>query len=382
MPTATKQDYYELLGVPRKASLKEIRQAYRRLARKYHPDLNPGDKAAEEKFKQIQAAYEVLSDPKKRKIYDQFGFYAEGYQGGPPPGAQPGAGEVHFDFGGFDFGGVGGTSFRDLFSQFFRGFGSEPSAAARGPQRGTDLEYEVEIGFWEAIRGTVKKFSITRLDTCSDCRGSGAVGVGQICVSCGGTGRSTQTARGLRFNLTCPQCGGSGRLQNICRRCGGQGLVQRAETIDVRIPAGVQTGSRVRVPGRGNAGTGGGPPGDLYFIIRVQPHPYFDRRGDDIYTVVPITITEAALGAKVEVPTIDGRALLRIPPGTSSGQKFRLREKGVVSARQPGVRGDQIVEVQVVVPRPVDERVRNLLRDLEKLAPENPRQEVFARARS
>lgn len=382
MPTATQQDYYELLGVPRKASLKEIRQAYRRLARKYHPDLNPGDKAAEEKFKQIQAAYEVLSDPKKRKIYDQFGFYAEGYQGGPPPGAPPGAGEVHFDFGGFDFGGPSGTSFRDLFSQFFRGFGTEPPVSARGPQRGTDLEYEVEIGFWEAIRGTVKKFSITRLDTCPDCRGSGSAGTGQICSSCGGTGRSTQTAGGLRFNLTCPQCGGSGRLQNICRRCGGQGLVQRAETIDVRIPAGVQTGSRVRVPGRGNAGVGGGPPGDLYFIIRVQPHPYFDRRGDDIYTVVPITVTEAALGAKVEVPTIDGRALLRIPPGTSSGQKFRLREKGVVSARRPGVRGDQIVEVQVVVPKPVDERVRNLLRDLEKFAPENPRQEVFARARS
>ncbi len=382
MPTATKQDYYELLGVSRRASLKEIRQAYRRLARKYHPDLNPGDKSAEEKFKQIQAAYDVLSDPKKRKIYDQFGFYAEGYQGGPPPGTQAGPAEVHFDFGGFDFGGVGGTSFRDLFSQFFRGVSTEPGAARGGPQRGTDLEYEVEIGFWEAIRGTIKKFTITRLEACPDCRGSGSTGVGQVCGACGGTGRSSQTARGLRFNLTCPQCGGSGRLQSLCRRCGGQGLVQKAETIDVRIPAGVQTGSRVRVPGRGNAGTGGGSPGDLYFIPRVQSHPYFERRGDDIHTVVPITVTEAALGAKVEVPTIDGRALLRIPPGTSSGQKFRLREKGVASARRPGVRGDQIIEVQVVVPKPIDERVRNLLRDLEKLVPENPRQEVFARARS
>ncbi len=382
MPTTTKPDYYELLGVPRKASLKEIRQAYRRLARKYHPDLNPGDKAAEEKFKQIQEAYEVLSDPKKRKIYDEFGFYAEGYPGGPPPGAQAGPGEFHFDFGGFDFGGVGGASFRDLFSQFFRGFGAEPAPPHTGPQRGTDLEYEIEIGFWEAIRGTVKKVTVTRLDICPECRGAGASGIGQNCVACGGTGRSTQTARGLRFNLTCPRCGGTGRLQNLCRRCSGQGLVQRLETIDVRIPPGVQTGSRVRVPNYGNAGPGGGPPGDLYLVMRVQPHPYFDRRGDDIYTVVPITVTEAALGAKIEVPTIDGRALLRIPPGTSSGQKFRLREKGVASARRPGVRGDQIVEVQVIVPRPVDERVRNLLRELERLGPENPRQEVFARASS
>ena len=181
----------------------------------------------------------------------------------------------------------------------------------------------------------------------------------------------------MRFNLTCSRCGGTGRIRNICRVCGGEGRVRRADTIEVRIPAGVQTGSRVRVPGRGNAGTAGEPPGDLYIITDVQPHPFFDRRGDDLYTTVPITVTEAALGAKIEVPTIDGRSLLRVPPGTNSGQKLRLREKGVPSVRTPGQRGDQYVELQVVVPKPVDERVRELLKELEKIAPEDPRKDLF-----
>ncbi len=379
MPTTTKEDYYGLLGVPRKATLKEIRQAYRKLARKYHPDLNPGDKSAEEKFKQIQEAYDVLSDSKKRQMYDQFGFYAENFQGGPPPGGGRGPGEVHFDFGGFDFGGAGGTSFRDLFGQFFRGAGPEP--ASTQPEPGGDLEYQIEIGFWEAVRGAVKKLTITRLDVCAQCRGAGAAGgAPQVCTACGGTGHITQTSGRMRFNLTCTRCGGSGRLRTICRACGGEGRVRRAEALEVRIPAGMQTGSRVRIPGRGNAGVLGGPPGDLYIITQVQPHPFFERRGDDLYTVVPITVTEATLGTKIEVPTIDGRTLLRIPPGTNSGQKFRLREKGVPLARTPERRGDQYVEVQVVVPKPVDERVRNLLRELGKLAPEDPRRDLFARA--
>ncbi len=379
MPTTTKQDYYELLGVPRKATLKEIRQAYRKLARKYHPDLNPGDNSAEEKFKQIQEAYDVLSDSKKRQMYDQFGFYAENFQGGPPPGGGRGPGEVHFDFGGFDFGGAGGTSFRDLFSQFFRG--ARPEPASTQPEPGSDLEYQIEIGFWEAVRGAVKKLTITRLDVCAQCRGAGAAGgAPPVCTACGGTGHITQTSGRMRFNLTCPRCGGSGRLRTICRACGGEGRVRRADALDVRIPVGMQTGSRVRVAGRGNAGVLGGPPGDLYIITQVQPHPFFDRCGDDVYTVVPITVTEATLGTKIEVPTIDGRTLLRIPPGTNSGQKFRLREKGVPLARTPERRGDQYVEVQVVVPKPVDERVRNLLRELGKLAPEDPRRDLFARA--
>lgn len=381
MATTTKQDYYELLGVPRKASLKEIRQAYRKLARKYHPDLNPGDKSAEEKFKQIQEAYETLSDTKKRQMYDQFGFNTPGPPGGAGPGAGygPGAEDIHFDFGGFDFGGAGGTSFRDLFSQFFRG---ASAAQAQGPESGSDLEYQIEITFAEAMRGTVKKLSITRLDTCSECQGTGAVGGAgqQVCTACGGTGRVTEVSGKMRFQITCSRCGGSGRLRTLCRACGGEGRVRRVETLEVRIPPGAQTGSRVRVAGRGNVGTLGAPPGDLYIITKVQPHPFFERRGDDLYTVVPITVTEAALGAKVEVPTIDGRAQVRIPPGTNSGKKLRLREKGAPSARHPGRRGDQIVEVQVVVPRPEDERVRQLLRELVKVAPEDPRHELFARA--
>jgi molecular chaperone DnaJ len=381
MATTTKQDYYELLGVPRKAGQKEIRQAYRKLARKYHPDLNPGDKSSEEKFKQVQEAYDVLSDAKKRQMYDQFGFETPGAGGIPNPGD---GGNVHFDFGGFDFGGApgaggAGPSFRDLFSQFFRG--GAPAEAPSEAEPGTSLEYQIEITFWEAVRGTVKKLTISRLDACSECGGTGATGQPQSCAACGGTGQVTQTSGKMRFNLTCSHCGGTGRTRNICRTCGGDGRVRRADTIEVRIPAGVQTGSRVRVPGRGNAGTGGEPPGDLYIITDVLPHPYFDRRGDDIYTTVPITVTEAALGAKIEVPTIDGRSLLRVPPGTNSGQKLRLREKGVPSARTPGRRGDQYAELQVIVPKPVDERVRELLKELQKIAPEDPRKDLFDRAK-
>src|ERR1700724_1866874 len=383
MATTTKQDYYELLGVGRKASQKEIRQAYRKLARKYHPDLNPGDKSAEEKFKQVQEAYDVLSDAKKRQMDDQVGFATPG-AGGVPSAPGAGAGDVHFDFGGFDFGGGAGAggagpSFRDLFGQFFRGGGGAAEAPSHA-EPGTSLEYQIEISFWEAVRGTVKKLTISRLDTCTECRGTGAVGQPQTCTACGGSGQVTQTSGKMRFNLTCTRCGGTGRVRNICRTCGGEGRVRRSDTIEVRIPAGVQTGSRVRVPGRGNAGTAGAPPGDLYIITDVKPHPFFDRRGDDLYTVVPITVTEAALGAKIEVPTGDGRSILRVPPGTNSGQKLRLREKGVRSARQHDKRGALYAELQVIVPKPVDERVRNLLRELAELEPADPRRELFARA--
>jgi len=387
MATTTKQDYYELLGVPRKASVKELRAAYRKLARKYHPDLNPGDKSAEEKFKQIQEAYEVLSDTKKRQMYDQFGFNTPGSGGGPPPGAGYGAApdDIHFDFGGFDFGGTpgggaaGATSFRDLFSQFFRG--ANAARAADEPEPGTDLEFQIDISFAEAMRGTVKKLSITRLDVCNVCHGSGVMpGDEKVCPTCGGSGQVTQVSGKMRFQITCSRCGGSGRLHTICKNCGGEGRVPRVDTLDVRIPPGAQTGSRVRVAGRGNAGLHGGPPGDLYIIMNVQPHPFFERRGDDLYTVVPVTVPEASLGAKVEVPTIDGRAQVRIPPGTNSGKKLRLREKGAPSARQAGKRGDQIVEVQVVVPKPEDERVRNLLKELGKVDHEDPRRDIFSRA--
>jgi molecular chaperone DnaJ len=390
MATTAKQDYYELLGVPRKATAKELRAAYRKLARKYHPDLNPGDKSAEEKFKQIQEAYDTLSDSKKRQMYDQFGFNVPGQGGAPGAGYGGGAppDDIHFDFGGFDFGGGagtgpvgtgGGASFRDLFSQFFRGASAAQATNEREP--GDDLEYQIDITFAEAMRGTVKKLSFTRLDVCNVCHGTGvAPGDEKVCPTCGGSGQVTQTSGKMRFQITCSRCGGTGKLHTVCRNCGGEGRVAKMETLDVRIPPGAQTGSRVRVAGRGNAGLHGGPPGDLYIVMRVEPHPFFERRGDDLFTVVPITVPEASLGAKVEVPTIDGRAQVRIPPGTNSGKKLRLREKGAPSARHSGKRGDQIVEVQVVVPKPEDERVRNLLKELSKIDPEDPRREIFSRA--
>ncbi len=379
--TATKFDYYEALGVRRNAPVKEIRAAYRKLARKYHPDLNPGDKSAEEKFKQIQEAYEVLSDPKKRQMYDRLGFYSDNYQAGPPPGGTSGGQNVQFDFGGFDFSDLGGAGFRDLFSQFFRGARAAKTRPAERAARGEDLEYHIRIGFWDAVRGAIKKLTVSRLVACRTCRGTGvAGGVKKTCTACGGSGRVMQNAGGMRFQITCSACGGTGKLGSACHQCGGEGRTVEAQTIDVRIPAGVATGSRVRVPSRGNAGRFGGPAGDLYIVTEIDSHPYFERRGDDIHTVVPVTVAEASLGTKIEVPTIDGRSLLRIPPGTSSGQRFRLRGKGVPSARRTEQRGDQFVEVQVVVPKPIDERVRNLLRELEKLEPENPRRDLFERA--
>jgi molecular chaperone DnaJ len=390
MPTTSKSDYYELLGVPRKANAKEIRTAFRKLARKYHPDLNPGDKSSEEKFKQLQEAYDVLSDTKKRQMYDQHGFYSDNFQGGgPPPSTDAGDSRVNFDFGGFDFGpntgsgasggasGAGsGSTFRDLFSQFFRsGQGGDT-----GPEHepGGDLEYQIEIDFWDAVRGAVKKLSITRMDACETCHGTGAVGSPQSCTACGGTGTVQQAAGKMRFKVPCTRCGGTGRVRTACKTCSGEGRVRRTETIDVRIPPGAASGSRMRVPGKGNAGTMGAPPGDLYLRVEVRPHEFFERRGDDLYTRVPVTVSEATLGAKIEVPTIDGRSLVRIPPATNSGSTLRLKEKGVPSARN-GSRGDQYVEIQVVVPKPTDERVRKLMKELESVEPGDPRKDLFSK---
>jgi molecular chaperone DnaJ len=383
MATTAKQDYYELLGVSKKASAKDIRTAFRKLARKYHPDLNPGDKSSEEKFKQLQEAYDILSDSKKRQMYDQYGFYSDNIPpGGPGGGPQQDGEGVNFDFGGFDFGGGsgaqgGGASFRDLFSQFFRGgrgAGGEPEH-----EPGGDLEYQIEIDFWDAVRGAVKKLTITRLDTCDTCHGTGAIGSAQTCPTCHGSGTIQQAAGKMKFNVPCTRCGGTGKIRKVCPTCSGEGRLRRTETIEVRIPAGVASGSRVRVPGKGNAGTMGAPPGDLYLRVDVRPHSFFERRGDDLYTKVPVTVSEATLGAKVEVPTIDGRSLVRIPPGTNSGKTLRLKEKGVPSARS-GARGDQYVEIQVVVPQPTDERVRNLMKELETVAPDDPRKDLFSKA--
>ena len=385
MATPNKTDYYELLGVARKANAKDIRAAFRKLARKYHPDLNPGDKSAEEKFKQLQEAYDVLSDTKKRQMYDQYGFYSENIPQGGPAGSYPSEGDsnVNFDFGGFDFGGGsgsagGGGSFRDLFSQFFnRGGARTPMEPEQEP--GGDLEYQLEIDFWDAVRGAVKKISITRMDTCETCHGTGALGSPETCPVCGGSGTIKQSARNMSFNVPCNRCGGTGKIRKVCKTCGGEGRVRRTETIDVRIPAGVANGGRVRVPGKGNSGTMGAPAGDLYLRAVVKPHDFFERRGNDLYTEIPVTVAEATLGAKIEVPTIDGRSLVRIPPGTNSGKTLRLKEKGVPNART-GARGDQYALIQVVVPLPTDERVRNLMKELESVAPDDPRKDLFSKA--
>lgn len=384
MATGAKQDYYELLGVDRKAGAKDIRTAFRKLARKYHPDLNPGDKAAEEKFKQLQEAYDILSDAKKRQMYDQHGFYSEnlppgGYAGGQDSPDQ----NVNFDFGGFDFGGGGGeagsgSSFRDLFGQFF---GGRRSAGDMEPDQepGGDLEYQIEIDFWDAVRGSIKKLQITRMDTCETCHGTGAVGTPQTCPVCNGKGSVQQTAGKMKFNVPCSRCGGTGKLRSACRTCGGEGRVRHSESIDVRIPVGIANGARVRVPGKGNAGTMGAPAGDLYLRVVVRPHEFFERRGNDLYTKVPVTVPEATLGAKVEVPTMDGRSIVRIPPATNSGKTLRLKEKGVPHGKN-GARGDQYVEIQIVVPEPTDERVRTLVKELEEIAPVDPRKDLFLKA--
>jgi molecular chaperone DnaJ len=385
---APKHEYYETLGVPKKASADDVRKAYRTLARKYHPDLNPGDKSAEERFKNVQEAYDVLSDPKKRQMYDQFGFYSEsGFAGANsgPTGPQPG-----MDFGGFDFsdymsgaaGGGGrrtdssGGGFRDIFSQFFTNHGG---AEAPEPEKGGDLEYVMDIDFWQAIKGTQARLSITRYEVCDTCHGTGSTGAGEVtCPQCQGTGHVSQMAGAMKFNLTCPRCGGSGKLKNACPTCGGDGRVTRTETVEVRIPPGARNGSRLRVPGKGNAGTMGAPPGDLYITTRVEEHPFFHREGDNIEIEVPIAAWEAALGAKIEVPTIDGRTQLKIPQGTKNGQRFRLREKGVLNSRT-NQRGDQIVEVGITAPEAHDERTRELLREMAKLHPEDPRAGIWTK---
>ncbi len=413
MATQTKdKDYYGVLGVKKSASTDDIRKAFRKLARKYHPDVNPGDKAAEEKFKTLSEANDVLSDPKKRKIYDQLGFYsdsidpatAEAYaRGGGQPGAGPGdfgggfpggrsGGQGNVDFGGFDFSdlfegargggrkgsGSGSGGFRDIFSSIFTG-GGRGEAAEEGPEPGSDLEYQVNVPFWTAIRGGVMKLNIARRDVCGNCHGNGYIEVPGQCPQCHGKGTIEQTGGRMKFNVTCPRCHGTGKNISTCPVCHGEGSVERSAPLEIRIKAGTRDGQRIRIAGKGNAGLRGGAAGDLYVIIRIDEHPLFRREGDDIYITVPVTVVEAALGSKIEVPTIDGRSMLKIPPGTQSGQKLRLREKGVPSATQDGVRGDEIVEVKIAVPMPRDEKTKELLRELAKLNPEDPREELWSK---
>lgn len=369
------QDYYESLGLSHEATTDEVRKAYKKLARKYHPDLNPGDHSAEERFKQIQEAHNVLSDPKKKANYDRFGVATDQMPGGP--------GGMGFDFSGFDMNetGAGAGGFRDIFSDIFSRFGGGFGGShAPQPQRGNDLEYTVEISFWDSIQGTVRKLNLSHFAACKKCRGKGSIGSPTTCRQCGGNGTVTRQTGPLRFNVTCNACGGQGHQRRVCKQCSGEGRLPRSEKLEVRIPAGVGNGSRVRVPGKGNAGLHGGPPGDLYIISRVLPHEFFTREGDNIHTVVPITPSEAALGAEIDVPTIDGRSRLKVRPGTQSGQRFRMRDKGAKSLRT-GERGNHYVEVRIVLPKVLDERQKEILKDFDKLTREDPRAEVYAAAK-
>ncbi len=403
MPSAVKNEYYETLGIGRSADADEIRKAYRRLARKYHPDLNPGDKSSEDRFKKVQEAYDILSDEDKRKIYDQYGFYSPNMPpngGGAAPGTGANGGP---NFGGFDFSeylrqqqaaaGAGGAAgagarteesegfgFRNIFDQFFKGGSGGGRQEAVQPERGADLEYGLNVDFWQAIRGTQVKLNISRQETCETCHGTGAAGSNvAVCSECDGTGTVTQMAGAMKFNLTCQRCGGSGRLKNTCPTCRSEGRISHPDAVEVRIPQGVTSGSRLRVAGKGNAGENGGAAGDLYITIRVDEHPFFKRQGDNIEVQVPLTVAEAGLGAKIEVPTIDGRAILKIPQGTQNGQKFRLREKGVLNGRKNS-RGDEIVEVVLRAPDVHNERTRELLRELAQVQTEDVRSEMWAHA--
>ena len=392
MPTTQNKDYYGALGVKKTATSDEIRKAFRKLARTYHPDVNPNDKRAEEKFKEISEANDILSDDKKRKIYDQVGFYsdqidpatAEAYarQQANPRQSPP------VDFGGFDFSGFQGGqpqsgagnqnwgSFKDIFSGIFTG-DQGTQRRPRGPEPGTDLEYQVPVDFWTAIRGGNTRIEVYRQEICPTCHGQASSGAPTQCTECNGTGQVTQMGGRMKFNIPCPRCAGTGRMTNACPTCHGEATVHRTESMEFRIKPGTRDGQRIRLQGKGNAGVNGGLAGDLYVIVRTGTHPVFTRTGDDISLSVPITIAEAALGAKVDVPTIEGRSQLRIPPGTQSGQKLRMRERGVESAQVPGQRGDQIVTVEVVVPQLNDERSREIMREFAKLNNQDPRVTLF-----
>ncbi len=375
-----KRDYYELLGVKRDASADEIKKSYRQLALKYHPDRNPGDKSAEEKFKEIGEAYEVLSDAQKRATYDQFGHQAFAPGAGarsPRGGGQGPQGGFHDPFEIFRdaFGGAG----PDIFEQFF---GEDGGRRGRGgAMRGEDLRYDLEIEFEEAIFGTDKEINVRKLDGCPVCRGDGGEPGSKksACPMCRGRGQVTSTRGFFTIAQTCPRCRGEGRMiEKPCKNCRGEGRVEHTSKVKIHIPAGVDTGARLRSQGHGEAGTRGGPAGDLYIILHVRPHKIFQRHGEDIVCDLPVNFTTAALGGDVEVPTLNGRAKIKIPPGTQSGQVFRLTGKGVPFVRGYG-RGDQLVRIFVEVPRDLNDAQRQKLEEFGELCGDdvNPMRKSF-----
>lgn len=363
----SKRDYYEVLGVPKTASDDEIKKAYRKLARKYHPDMNRDNpKEAEEKFKEVNEAYEVLSDANRRAQYDQFGHAAfDNAQAGHAGG-----------FGGFN--GAGG--FGDIFDMFFgqdSGFGFNFGSRAKGPERGADLRFDMSIEFEEAAFGIEKEIEVPRTEDCPSCKGSGAQsGSGvETCPDCHGSGQvqyTQNTPFGRMVNVrTCGRCHGEGRIiKDPCRKCHGKGKIRTRRKINVKIPAGVDNGSRIRIANEGEAGLRGGPAGDLYIYIFVKPHKVFVREGNDVICEVPISFIQATLGDEIEVPTLDGKVKLTIPEGTQPGTILRIRGKGIPSLRGSG-RGDQHVKVKVVIPKKLTDKQRELLRAFQETGGEN-----------
>jgi molecular chaperone DnaJ len=362
-------DFYIVLGVNRGATLEDIKRAYKRLARKCHPDINPGDRVAAAEFRQISEAYETLSDPDRRRGYDTTGLLPQDVD------------RATFGFEGFDFSvtasGPSASTFGDLFADaLLRRDQRSPSA----PERGADLHYALTLSFEEAVRGGQREVALTRQEHCRRCGGVGYLPTAEVrCGPCQGVGAVKSSRGHMVFSKPCAPCGGTGRqAQSRCPACGGQQFAIRTEPLTIQVPSGLADGARIRVPGKGHAGAGGGDPGDLYMTVRVEPHPIFRRDGDDLHVVVPIAVHEAALGAKVDVPALEGHARLRVPPGTQSGQRFRLHERGVPSPRD-GRRGDLIVEVRLVLPRLIDERSKELLREFGRINSEDVRQELIRR---
>ncbi len=359
-----KRDYYEVLGVKKDASADEIKKAYRKAAMKYHPDRNPGDKEAEAKFKEVGEAYEVLSDDGKRSRYDQFGF------AGVDPNYGAGAGGYGGGFGG-GFGGFG--DFGDIFSEFFGG-GSSRGGAARenAPRRGENIMTHLELTFEEAAFGCEKEVATPRIETCSACSGSGSAdGVIETCSQCRGTGqvRTVQNFMGMQMQSTapCPQCSGRGKIiKTPCTTCKGKGKVRRTNRVKVKIPAGVDAGQSVRVRSEGNVGANGGPNGDLLVEVYIKRHPIFTREDRDVLCEVPISFTQAALGAKIQVPTLDGKVEYEIPEGTQTGREFVLREKGIPEVNNPRRRGNHRFTVVVETPTKLTKEQRELLRQLDE----------------
>lgn len=381
-----KKDYYNILGIKKDAKADEIKKAYRRLARKHHPDVNPNDKVAEDKFKEVQEAYDILSDDKKRKVFDRFGYYADNLDVNSPFGgaASSGTGPAGgFDFSGFDFSsgssGSTGSSFRDIFSDLFSGGGTrtQPEPPRPMPRKGRDIEIPLAMSFEEAFSGMTTNISVSRSEQCSRCQGAGDTGGPVVvCSTCKGSGQVMKTGGRLQFSQPCSDCEGTGRRREPCNLCQGKGVTPKSEQVKIKIPAGVDTGSRVRIPKKGHGGRLGAEPGDLFIVTNVGKHRFLERKGDNVYVTVPISVPEAALGTKIEVPTVEGRAQLRVPPGTESGQKFRLRERGFPSLRNPSLRGDQFIEVKIALPKVISEETKEVLRQFEKLNPESPRKAI------